>query len=51
LVLLDLTMPEMNGLEAAQHIKEMAPETDVLLLSMQFSEEIAREALRIGVRG
>jgi DNA-binding NarL/FixJ family response regulator len=51
LVLLDLTMPEMNGLEAAQHIKEIAPETDLLILSMHFSEEIAREALRIGVRG
>jgi DNA-binding NarL/FixJ family response regulator len=51
LVLLDLTMPEMNGLEAAQHIKEIAPATDILILSMHFSEEIAREALRIGVRG
>ncbi|MGH9714086.1 MAG: response regulator [Candidatus Acidiferrales bacterium] len=51
LVVLDLTMPEMNGLEAARAIREAAPESDVLILSMHFSEEIAREVLRVGARG
>jgi DNA-binding NarL/FixJ family response regulator len=51
LVVLDLTMPEMNGLEAARAIRQVAPETEVLILSMHFSEEIAREVLRSGARG
>lgn len=51
LVVLDLTMPDMNGLEAARVIRETSPETEVLILSMHFSEEIAREVLRIGARG
>ena len=51
LVVLDLTMPEMNGLEAARAIREASPESDVLILSMHFSEEIAREVLRVGARG
>lgn len=51
LVVLDLTMPEMNGLEAARAIRETSPETEVLILSMHFSEEIAREVLRVGARG
>lgn len=48
LVILDLTMPEMNGLEAARSIREESPETDVMIFSMHFSEELAREALRTG---
>jgi len=51
LVLLDLTMPEMNGLDAARAIREVSPQTEVLVLSMHFSEEIAREVLRTGARG
>src|SRR6202453_2295132 len=51
LVLLDLTMPEMNGLEAARAIHDESPETDVLILTMHFSEDVAREALRSGARG
>jgi DNA-binding NarL/FixJ family response regulator len=51
LVILDLTMPEMNGLEVARTVREESPETDVLVLSMHFSEELAREALRVGALG
>jgi DNA-binding NarL/FixJ family response regulator len=51
LVVLDLSMPEMNGLQTAQAIHEAAPDTDVLILSMHFSEEIARQVLRSGARG
>jgi DNA-binding NarL/FixJ family response regulator len=51
LVLLDLTMPEMNGLEVAAAIHEQAPETQILILTMHFSEEVAREALRCGALG
>lgn len=51
LLVLELTMPEMNGLEAARAICQTSPETEVLILSMHFSEEIAREVLRVGARG
>jgi DNA-binding NarL/FixJ family response regulator len=51
LLLLDLTMPEMNGLEVTTAVRECSPETDVLVLSMHFSEELAREVLRCGALG
>src|SRR5690348_1653171 len=48
LVVLDLTMPEMNGLDVTRNIREQAPSTAVLVLTMHFSEELAREVLRAG---
>ncbi len=51
LLLLDLTMPEMNGLEVTTAVRECSPETEVLILSMHFSEEVAREVLRCGALG
>ena len=51
LVILDLTMPEMNGLDAARAIRDESPETSVPVLSMHFSDELAREVLRTGALG
>jgi DNA-binding NarL/FixJ family response regulator len=51
LVLLDLTMPEQNGLEVAAAIRAQAPDTQIVILTMHFSEEVAREALRCGALG
>jgi DNA-binding NarL/FixJ family response regulator len=51
LVLLDLTMPEPNGLEVTTAVREQSPETEVLILSMHFTEELAREVLRCGALG
>jgi DNA-binding NarL/FixJ family response regulator len=48
MVVLDLTMPEMNGLDVTRSIKELSPSTAVLVLTMHFSEELAREVLRAG---
>jgi DNA-binding NarL/FixJ family response regulator len=48
LVILDLTMPEINGLDAARAIRQESPATEVLVLTMHFSEELAREVLRSG---
>jgi len=51
LVLLDLTIPEMNGLQVAREVRQESPTTDVLVLTMHFSEELAREVLRSGALG
>jgi DNA-binding NarL/FixJ family response regulator len=51
LVILDLSMPELTGLQAAQEIASLSPKPEVILLTMHDSEDIVREALKSGVRG
>lgn len=51
MALLDISMPEVNGLEAAQQIKLASPSTKILFLSIYDNEEYVREALRIGANG
>ena len=48
IVLLDLLMPNMNGLEVLDRIVEGAPETEVILITGQYSTESAVEAIRRG---
>src|ERR1700730_3652593 len=48
IVLLDLMMPTMNGLEVLDRIVEAAPETEVILITGQYSPESAVEAIRPG---
>lgn len=50
-VVLDIAMPEMNGLEAARQICKSADNTGVLILTMLESEQVVREVLRCGARG
>lgn len=51
LVILDLTMPEVSGFDVLTATKQASPSTEFLVLSMHFSEELAREALRCGAIG
>jgi len=51
LVVLDLTLPEVTGLEVLTTGKQDSPATEFLILSMHFSDELAREALRCGALG
>ncbi len=51
LALLDIGMPNLNGLDAARQIVDMAPQTRVLILTMHESEQIVREVLEVGARG
>ena len=50
-VILDVTMPELNGLEAARQIKKLLPHTEILILTVHESEQIATEVLKVGARG
>lgn len=51
LVILDLTMPEIGGLDVLAAGKQASPSTEFLVLSMHFSDELAREVLRCGAMG
>src|SRR3984957_16702118 len=51
LVIVDLTMPEKNGLEVTRLVREELPTTDVLILTMHFPEEVGREVVGCGARG
>jgi DNA-binding NarL/FixJ family response regulator len=42
---LDLTMPEMNKLEAVRSVREQSHSSDILILTMHFLDELARECL------
>ena len=51
IVLLDITMPELNGIEATRQILKAAPGTQILILTMHESEKTMREVLQAGARG
>src|ERR1700746_2001727 len=51
LALLDVGMPNLNGLDGARQILAAAPRTRVLILTMHESEQIVREVLKVGARG
>jgi DNA-binding NarL/FixJ family response regulator len=47
-VIMDITLPELNGLEATRQICKATPATQVLVLTVHESEELLAEALRAG---
>lgn len=49
-VIMDIAMPQMNGIEAAREIRERAPQSKVVILSMHSSAEHVFHALEAGVR-
>ena len=51
LVLLDIHLPMVNGFETARQVRELAPETKILFLSVHDSLDIVRTALSSGACG
>jgi two-component system, NarL family, nitrate/nitrite response regulator NarL len=51
LIILDITMPVLNGFEAALEIRKTLPKVPILILSMHESNHLIGEAKRIGVKG
>ena len=50
-LLLDVGMPNLNGLDAARQILAMTPEARILILTVHDSEQVVREVLAAGARG
>jgi DNA-binding NarL/FixJ family response regulator len=50
-VVLDVSMPELNGLEAARQIRKAVPKAEVLILTVHESEQLVGEVIAAGARG
>jgi two-component system, NarL family, response regulator NreC len=51
IIVMDVSMPELNGIEATRRLGEVSPKTRVLALSMHKDSVYVREILRAGARG
>jgi DNA-binding NarL/FixJ family response regulator len=51
LILLDLGLPSPTGFEAARRIRELAPESKIIVLSQETSAEVIAEAITLGAWG
>jgi DNA-binding NarL/FixJ family response regulator len=50
-LILDIGMPDLNGVEAARRVRKASPATEILILSMHYSDQLIREIVDAGVRG
>ncbi len=51
LILLDIGLPSLNGIEAARRIHKLSPESKILFVSQESSVDVVREALGTGASG
>lgn len=50
-ILMDITMPDMNGIEATRQVKKLLPDIKILILTMHEHDEYVFQALRAGASG
>ena len=50
-IVIDFQMPEMNGLDAARIISQLAPEIPILMVTLYLSRQLSEEARKAGIRG
>ena len=50
IVVMDISMPDLNGLEAARRIRKSLPKTEILILTLHFSDQLVRDVVDAGVR-
>lgn len=51
IAIIDLMMPDLNGLETTRRIRKVSPRTQVLVFTMHHDEELVRDVLDAGARG
>ena len=51
MILLDLSLPKLNGMEAGRRIRKLSPHSKIVFLSQDPSPEIVQGALRLGAAG
>jgi len=51
LIVLDIGLPTLNGIEVARRIRKLSPESRILVLSQESSADVVQEALSLGVLG
>ena len=50
-IVMDVSMPELNGVEAAREIRKANQKVEILILSLHLSDQMAHEMVKAGVRG
>jgi DNA-binding NarL/FixJ family response regulator len=50
-VVLDISMPQLNGLDAGRHLKKMLPDVKLIFLTVHEDPDLAEECMRIGASG
>ena len=51
IAILDITMPELNGIDAAQRIQKASPSTEILILSAHYSDQLTQEIISAKISG